>query len=128
MKKISFLFVFLYMAGCVSTPNPRPVAMRQANDAQVSCQDIAIEYKSNTEVAADKIRRNQSGDTHDLIVGFFVWPGLADFNNADGHEGNAMLDRNVHLREIAKTRPCEGMEFWPVQPERYTLVTPKSRA
>ena len=88
-------------------------AMRQANDAQLGCQEIAIEYKSNTEVATEKIRRNQSADTHDIIVGFFVWPGLADFNNADGHEGNALLDRNVYLREIAKTKHCEGMEFWP---------------
>jgi hypothetical protein len=118
----------MFMTGCVSTPIPHPVAMRQPNDSQLGCQDIAIEYKSNTEVAADKIRRNQSGDTHDLIVGFFVWPGLADFNNADGHEGNALLDRNVYLREIAKTKPCAGMEFWPAQPERYTLIRPAPKA
>jgi hypothetical protein len=98
--------------------------MRQANDAQLSCQEIGIEYKSNTEVAADKIRRNQAGDTHDLLVGFFVCPRLADFNNADGHEGNALLDRNVYLREIAKSKNCEGMEFWPAQPERYTMAIP----
>jgi hypothetical protein len=128
MKSIGFLFGFLLLTGCVSTPVPHPVAMRQPNDSQLSCEDIAIEYKSNTEVAADKIRRNNSGDTHDIIVGFFVWPGLADFNNADGHEGNALLDRNVHLREIAKSRTCKDMEFWPAQPERYTLIRPTPKA
>jgi hypothetical protein len=101
--------------------------MREPNDAQLSCQDIAIEYKSNTEVATDKIRRNNSADTHDIIVGLFVWPGLADFNNANGHEGNALLDRNVFLREIAKSKKCEGVEHWPAQPERYTSVIPSSR-
>jgi hypothetical protein len=124
MKTVRNLVVFLFMAGCVSTPVPHPVAMRQPNDAQLSCQDIAIEYKSNTEVATDKIRRNNSADTHDIIVGFFVWPGLADFNNADGHEGNALLDRNIYLRELAQTKKCEGMEFWPAQPERYTTIKP----
>jgi hypothetical protein len=84
MNSIRLLFVLMFMTGCVSTPIPRPVAMRQANDAQLSCQEIGIEYKSNTEVAADKIRRNQAGDTHDLLVGFFVWPRLADFNMPTG--------------------------------------------
>ena len=127
MKKLIGVLA-LFAMGCVSTPMPRPVAMRQPSDTQLSCQDLAVEYKTNTEVAADKIRRNNSADTHDLIVGFLVWPGLADFNNADGHEGNALLGRNVYLREVAKTKTCENMQFWPAQPERYTLTVFGSKA
>ena len=111
MKNMSFVVLCVLIISCVSTPIPRPVAMRQPDDAQLGCQQIAIEYKSNTEVAADKIRRNQSGDTHDLIVGFFVWPGLADFDNPDGHEGNALLDRNVYLQDTRKLSQVKGSSF-----------------
>ena len=65
------LVAFLLVTGCVSTPVPNPVAMRQPTDSQLTCQQIAIEYKSNTEIAADKIRRNNAGDTHDIIVGLW---------------------------------------------------------
>lgn len=128
MRTITLMAVALTVAGCVGTPMPNPVAMRQPNDPKMDCNEIAIEYKSNTEVAADKIRRNNSADTHDIIVGFFVWPGLADFNNADGHEGNALLDRNVYLREIARNKQCDGQQYWPVQPERYTNLMPDGKS
>lgn len=55
----------------------------------MNCAQIAIEYKTNSEVALAKISKNQSSDTQDILVGFLIWPGLADFQNADGTEGNA---------------------------------------
>jgi hypothetical protein len=59
-------------------------------DAELTCEQIAVDYKTNTEVAANKKRRQ------------------------------CFLDRNIHLRELAKAKGCKGMEFWPAQPERYT--------
>jgi len=121
MKKLMVIaFVACLQIGCVQTRSPQPVAVKQAGDAGLICQQIAIEYKTNTEVALNKISKNRSDDTHDILVGFIVWPGLADFQNADGTEGNALLDRNVYLREIAKEKKCKGMEHWPPQPERYS--------
>lgn len=99
---------------------PQPVALKQPGDIGLTCEQIAVEYKTNSEVALNKISKNRSDDTHDIIVGFLVWPGLADFQNADGTEGNALLDRNIYLREIAKDKSCKGMEYWPHQPERYS--------
>ena len=113
----------LLFAGCVTTRTPQLVAIKQPGDIDLTCAQIAVEYKTNTEVALNKISKNRSDDTHDIIVGFFIWTGLADFQNADGNEGNALLDRNIYLREVAKDKNCKGMEFWPQQPERYTYGT-----
>lgn len=106
--------------GCVTTRSAQPIAIKQPDDSALTCEQIAVDYKTNTEVAANKIAKNRSDDTHDIIVGFFVWPGLADFQNADGVEGNALLDRNIYLRELAKDKGCPAMDNWPAQPERYT--------
>lgn len=122
MRQIRFagFFLILTIAGCVQTRTPQPVGIKQANDMDLTCPQIAIEYKTNTEVALNKISKNRSADTQDILVGLFIWPGLADFQNADGTEGNALLDRNVYLREIERHKNCPGMENWPGQPERYS--------
>ena len=120
MKKIPIMTLLpLLTIGCVQTRAPEPVAIKQAQDMELACKQIAIEYKTNTEVAAAKIEKNRAGDTQDFLVGFIIWPGLADFQNADGTEGNALLDRNVYLHEIAKQKNCKGRKDWPPQPERY---------
>ena len=85
----------------------------------MTCDEIAIEYKVNTEVAGNKISKNESADTQDILLGALIWRGLADFKNADGNEGNALLDRNIRLREIALGNECD-IQSYPPQPERYT--------
>ena len=115
----SFIVISL-LNGCVQTRTPQPIATKQGSDSALTCQQITVEYKTNTEVATNKISKNNSADTQDVLVGFFIWPGLADFQNADGTEGNALLDRNIYLREIARDNNCPGMENWPAQPERYS--------
>ncbi len=122
MKTTLVIMCLIGLVGCVSTRKPQLVPLKQANDNALSCEQMAIEYKTNTEVAANKISKNNSDDTHDIIVGFLIWPGLADFQNADGNEGNALLDRNIYLRELSKAKGCPGIEFWPLQPERYTRI------
>ncbi len=120
MKKLTIMALgALLIIGCVQTRTPQPIAIKQAQDSAFKCPQIAIEFKTNTEVAAAKIEKNRAGDVQDILVGFIIWPGLADFQNADGTEGNALLDRNVYLREIAKQKYCKGMKDWPTQPERY---------
>jgi hypothetical protein len=112
---------FVILVGCVQARDPQLVAMKQAGDSAITCEQIAVEYKANTEVAQSKIAKNQANDRWELLLGILVWPGLFDLKNADGNEGNALLDRNILLLEIAKGKSCLGMETWPGQPERYTL-------
>lgn len=109
----------LVVAACVNTRSPTPIQTVQGRDTKLTCKQLEIEYKTNTEIAASKISRNDSDDGKDILLGLFIWPGLADFKNADGTEGNALLDRNVRLRELAAGKDCD-MQYWPPQPERYT--------
>ena len=103
----------LLIAACVPARVAQPTPMKQ-------CEQIAIEYKSNTGVGAGKIANNRRADKRELWLGILVWPGLMDLQNADGNEGNALLDRNVYLREVAKDKSCNGVDSWPTQPKRYT--------
>ena len=111
--------VTLLLAGCVSARVATLTPVQQGNDAQLDCYEIELEYKANTEIASAKIRKNESADSRDFWLGVFVWPGLMDLQNADGNEGNALLDRNIFLRELAKSKACSTAN-WPEQPKRYS--------
>ena len=120
--KSAWIIAFVGMialAGCAQTRDPHAVSMTRQGDAGLSCQAIETVFKANTEVAEYKISKNNSDDGRDILVGFFIWPGLADFKNADGIEGNGLLDRNVYIRKLAITKGCDVTD-WPVQPTRYT--------
>jgi hypothetical protein len=111
----------LFTIGCVHARDPQLVAMKQEGDAPMTCEEVAVEYKSNTEIARSKIAKNRSNDRKELLLGILVWPGLFDLKNADGNEGNALLERNIYLREIAKAKSCTNIDSLPEQPERYTM-------
>ncbi len=117
MGKIALLGVLLLTA-CVNTRDPVAVTIKQRGDQALGCTEIEAEYVANTYVAVEKIAKNRRGDSQDIFLGLLIWPGLADFKNADGVEGNALLDRNVWLRQFALTRPCD-VDRYPLQPSRY---------
>ena len=108
----------MLLTACIETRSPVLVDIMQSNDTTMTCDEIATEYKVNTEVATNKISKNNSADGGDILKGL-IWPGLADFKNADGNEGNALLDRNIRLREVALGKECDILPY-PPQPERYT--------
>lgn len=110
---VSFLFT-----GCANTRNPNPCLMKQGSDNGMKCEQIIAEYNANTDAAEYKISKNESDDKQDILLGLLIWPGLADFKNADGTEGNALLDRNIYLRELCKTKDCDISNL-PSQPSRY---------
>ena len=120
--KIKLALSLLILGGCVQARDPQLVAMKQAGDSSLTCEQIAVEYKANTEVAQSKIAKNQANDRRELLLGILVWPGLFDLKNADGNEANALLDRNIFLRGVAQGKSCVAVETWPGQPERYTLT------
>jgi hypothetical protein len=115
-----FLMLALLLGGCVQTRVATLTPVQQPSDAQLNCAQMELEYKTNTEIADAKIVKNEKADTRDFFLGVFVWPGLMDLQNADGNEANALLDRNLFLRGLAKSRACANVERWPEQPKRYT--------
>ena len=119
--KILLALSLVVLGGCVQARDPQLLAMRQVGDGALTCEQIAVEFKSNTEVALNKITTNRANDRRELVLGILVWPGLFELKNPDGNEANALLDRNIYLREAAKGKACPAMETWPGQPERYTM-------
>lgn len=101
MKKLLAILALGAM-GCVHARVAQPIAIKQPADMELSCEQLVIEYKTNTDVAAKKIEKNENSDSRDFWLGVFVWPGLMDLQNADGNEGNALLDRNIYLQEVAR--------------------------
>jgi hypothetical protein len=120
MSIVALIPLLLLVTACVPARVAQPIPMKQSADVDMTCEQIAIEYKSNTGVADGKIANNRRADKRELWLGILVWPGLMDLQNADGNEGNALLDRNVYLREVAKDKSCNGVDSWPTQPKRYT--------
>ena len=120
--KIFLVLAAVILWGCVQARDPQLVPMKQGGDSGLTCEQISLEYKTNTEVAQSKIAKNRSDDRRELLLGILVWPGLFDLKNADGNEANALLDRNIYLRELAKNKSCPEVETWPEQPARYTMI------
>lgn len=118
MRRLLIFAVLL--TGCVQTRVATLTPVQQPSDGQLTCEQVAREYRTNTEIAGAKIAKNESSDTRDFWLGVLVWPGLMDLQNADGNEGNALLDRNIVLRELARSKSCAGVDNWPAQPKRYT--------
>ncbi len=116
MRTAMILFAVL-LSACANTRDPNPVTMKQSGDTDMTCRQLETEYRANTDAATYKISKNNSDDGQDVLLGLFIWPGLADFKNADGIEGNAMLDRNIFLRQVAAADSCD-MADWPAQPSR----------
>lgn len=117
-KLIALTGCLFIVSGCVTTPKPNPIAAVQDGDRDIPCKYLKAEYQGNTNAATRKIDFNNKDDSKDFALGLFVWPGLADFNNAPGHEGNALLDRNARLMSLAEVKSCDTSD-WPKQPKRY---------
>ena len=121
MKTVLALLLVI-LGGCVQARDPQLIATTQSSDSALNCEQIAAEYKSNTDVAQSKIAKNHSNDQRELLLAILVWPGLIDIKNSDGNEGNALLDRNIYLEGLAKGKSCPAVDAWPRQPERYSMI------
>ena len=118
MTKILTVAICFLITACAHSRDPVPTSMKTPGDYDMACHQIATEYKANTSAATSKISKNDSDDGQDILLGLFIWPGLADFKNADGTEGNALLDRNGYLLALANEKSCDS-SLWPSQPTRY---------
>lgn len=63
LKTGTLLCAFFAAMGCVPTRSPQLLSLERPGDKDLNCENIAIDYKTNTEVAANKIAKNRSGDT-----------------------------------------------------------------
>ena len=92
-------------------PNLPTVAL--ASDQNHDCSALEAEVLANANAAKAKIASNNARDGGDIAIGIagglLFWPALfaIDTKNADGHEGNALVDRNDHLKQIAMKKGCD---------------------
>ena len=106
----------LLISGCAIT-TPYPVDRLQEKDKEMTCIDIQREYNSNTKKASDKISANQTADVGGFLFAILIFP-VWDTGNADGHEGDALLDRNEYLMYLADDLNCDASGYLE-QPSRY---------
>ena len=118
-SKLFASFVSLVLlSGCASTRDPMPVSVYQVDDRQLSCDEIWGEYAHNTRRAVAKIALNREKDQDDIVLGILFGPGVVDRKNAEGVEGDALLDRNQRLKGLAQEHGC-SVAGYPRQPTRY---------
>ena len=75
--KIKLALSLLILGGCVQARDPQLVAMKQAGDSSLTCEQIAVEYKANTEVAQSKIAKNRANDNGNCFSEFSFGRGCS---------------------------------------------------
>jgi ATP dependent DNA ligase domain len=70
-KQYVLLFL-LSLSACVPARVAQPIQMKQTADSSIMCDQMAIEYKTNTEIAAAKIAKNKSDDTREFWLGILI--------------------------------------------------------
>lgn len=116
MRYIALATALLAVSACAGrSPNLPNVAYD--TDTIQSCDRLEQEVQTNATTARSKIAANNARDGGDVAIGIasvlFLPLGLLamDTSNADGHEGNAMLDRNDRLKEIAISKGCDVSRY-----------------
>lgn len=123
-KFVTILMTVGILAGCAGR-DPNMMASMQTEDKNLVCADMEKEYSNNHNVALVKIKANETDDDKDLILGgvgvllFFPVLFALDTKNADGNEGNSLIDRNEHLVKLANDKGCTTAS-WPPLPKKYS--------
>jgi hypothetical protein len=72
MKRL--LTLALLLAGCVHARVASLTPVQKPTDGQLTCDQMAVEYKAATEIAAAKIEKNENSDTRDFGSAFLSGP------------------------------------------------------
>jgi hypothetical protein len=102
----------LTLTACAGREPSLP-AIALVSDQNQECSALEGEVTANATTARSKIASNNNRDGGDVAIGIagglLFWPALfaIDTKNADGHEGNALIDRNEHLKQIALKKGCD---------------------
>jgi hypothetical protein len=106
----------LILSACAGREPSLPT-IALASDQSQECTALEAEVIANANTARSKIASNNSRDGGDVAIGIagglLFWPALfvIDTKNADGHEGNALIDRNEHLKQIALKKGCDASGY-----------------
>lgn len=116
MRYIALATALLAVSACAGRSPNLPVVAYDTDSIQ-TCQSLEREVVNNATAAQSKIAANNARDGGDVAIGVgsvLLLPlGLLalDLKNADGHEGNALLDRNERLKEIAVSKGCNVSRY-----------------
>ena len=108
MRRFYIIALSTFLASCAGR-DPQPVAISQATDPNLSCEQIQVETTGNDQKIASlgsekgvKAAQNITAG----VVGLFIWPvwALMDFKGAASTEQQALQQRNAYLATLAQQR------------------------
>jgi hypothetical protein len=117
LTKATIAILSLLALSACAGRSPNLPTIAYDTDSIQSCDALERQAVANAAEARSKIASNQSRDSGDIAIGvvstLFFFPGLfaLDTKNADGHEGNALLDRNERLKQIALGKGCDVSRY-----------------
>ena len=120
MRSLLVLAIGMLLPSCAGR-DPQPVAISQAADPSLGCEQIRVELAGNDQKIAAlagekgaKVAQNVAAG----VVGVFIWPvwALMDFKGAATTEQQALQQRNAYLATLAQER-CKA----PVTAEKAPL-------
>lgn len=115
-KPLTVALAALALSACAGR-SPTLPTVAYSTDSIQACETLERDVVANASTAQAKIASNNARDGGDIAIGIagglLFWPALfaIDTKNADGHEGNALLDRNEHLKQIAIGKGCDVSRY-----------------
>lgn len=112
MKRPTILLALLLLGACAGR-SAQPVAVMNAYDADLSCEQIQAEIQSNEAKARQLVDEDNSDRNANIAIGtvglLLFWPALfaLDLSDAERVEIDALHQRNMHLSNLS--RDCSGI-------------------
>lgn len=112
MRKPAILLGLVLLTACAGR-DAKPVAVMNAYDRDLSCEQIQAEIQSNETKARQLVDEQSSSRNANIAVGavgvLLFWPALfaLDLSDAERVEINALHQRNMHLANLA--RDCSAV-------------------
>lgn len=107
MKNLAILLGLVFLAACAGR-DAKPVAVMNAYDRELSCEQIQAEIQNNETKARQLVDEQSSSRNANIAVGavgvLLFWPALfaLDLSDAERVEIDALHQRNMHLANLAR--------------------------
>jgi len=107
MRCPAILLGLIFLAACAGR-DAKPVAVMNAYDNDLSCEQIQAEIQSNETKARQLVDEQSSSRNANIAVGavgvLLFWPALfaLDLSDAERVEIDALHQRNMHLANLAR--------------------------
>ncbi len=136
MKSTSIVVTSLAIAALILSAcagrEARPMQSTKATDAQLSCELMAGEMKSNIQMAralAKEMEETTGKNVAAAAVGVLIFPPLLllmNLKEAEKTEMLALRDRNLHLRRLMTQKGCTNIP--PASPAEQDQILRQERA